>query len=109
MFNVGGGEVLVILLVALLVLGPGKLPDAARQIGNMLTQVRRMSSGFQNELRAAMDTTTDSASTPPTAPAVEAGDADPEAPATEADTSTAGSDAAGGDTSPAAADDPTAD
>jgi Tat protein translocase TatB subunit len=59
MFNVGGGEVLVILLVALLVLGPGKLPQAARQIGNVLTQVRQMSSGFQNELKSAMDETVD--------------------------------------------------
>lgn len=59
MFNVGSGELLVILLVALLVLGPGKLPDAARQIGNVLTQVRQMSSGFQRELKSAMDETLD--------------------------------------------------
>lgn len=64
MFNVGGGEVLVILLVALLVLGPNKLPEAARQVGNALTQVRRMSSGFQNEMRSALD----EAATPPSTP-----------------------------------------
>lgn len=55
MFNVGGGEVLVILLVALLVLGPTKLPQAAKQVGAAVTQLRRLSSGFQNELRAAME------------------------------------------------------
>jgi Tat protein translocase TatB subunit len=55
MFNVGGGEVLVILLVALLVLGPTKLPEAARQVGTVLTQIRKVSNGFQNELRSAMD------------------------------------------------------
>ena len=33
MFNVGGGEVLVIALIALIVLGPQRLPDAARQVG----------------------------------------------------------------------------
>jgi sec-independent protein translocase protein TatB len=65
MFNVGGGEILVILLVALLVVGPAKLPEAARQIGNGLTQLRKMSSGFQNELRAALD----DASAPPDTPA----------------------------------------
>ena len=55
MFNVGGGELLVILFVALVVLGPDKLPDAARKIGNVMGEIRRMSAGFQEEVRAAMD------------------------------------------------------
>jgi len=54
MGNLGGPEILVILLVALMVLGPNKLPDAARQIGKAVTQLRRMSSGFQQEMRDAM-------------------------------------------------------
>lgn len=54
MFNVGAPEVLVILVVALLVLGPDKLPDAARKVGNVMGELRRMSSGFQSELRDAM-------------------------------------------------------
>jgi sec-independent protein translocase protein TatB len=55
MFNVGGGEVLVILLIALIVLGPDKLPNAARQAGKYLGDFRRMSNGFKNELKDAMD------------------------------------------------------
>lgn len=55
MFNVGGGEVLVIMLIALIVLGPEKLPNAARQAGKYLGDFRRMSNGFQRELRDAMD------------------------------------------------------
>ena len=55
MFNVGGGEVLAILLLALMVLGPDKLPDAARQAGKYLAEFRRMSNGFQQEIRSAMD------------------------------------------------------
>lgn len=54
MFNVGTPELLVILLVALIVLGPNKLPDAARQVGRFMGELRRMSSGFQSELRDAM-------------------------------------------------------
>lgn len=54
MFNVGTPELLVILLVALVVLGPTKLPEAARQVGRFVGEVRRMSSGFQDELRDAM-------------------------------------------------------
>ncbi len=55
MFSVGGGEIFVILLVALIVLGPDKLPEAARKIGNVMGEVRRMSAGFQDEMRAAIE------------------------------------------------------
>ena len=55
MGNLGGGEILVILLVALLVLGPSKLPDAARQLGKAVAEFRKVSGGFQRELRAALE------------------------------------------------------
>ena len=55
MFNVGGGELLVILLIALIVLGPQKLPEAAKQIGGFARELRRMSTSFQNELKHALD------------------------------------------------------
>jgi len=54
-FNIGGAEFLVILLVALLVLGPNKLPQAARQVGHFLGEFRRVADGFQQELKSAMD------------------------------------------------------
>ena len=56
MFNIGGGEVIVILLIALIVLGPNRLPDAARTIGKTMGELRRLSSSFQNEVRGALDT-----------------------------------------------------
>lgn len=52
--NLGGAEILVILLIALLVLGPDKLPGAARSVGKGLSQLRRLSSGFEQEVRSAM-------------------------------------------------------
>ena len=55
MFNVGTGEFLLILVLALIVLGPDKLPTAARQAGKYLAEFRRMSSGFQQEFRNAVD------------------------------------------------------
>jgi sec-independent protein translocase protein TatB len=58
MFNVGAGELLVILLIALIVLGPDKLPETARKIGNVMGELKRMSSGFQNEMRSAMNEVT---------------------------------------------------
>ncbi len=45
----------MIVVVALVVLGPEKLPGAARQIGNVLRQVRKISTGFQQELQNALD------------------------------------------------------
>jgi Tat protein translocase TatB subunit len=54
MGNVGGGEILVILLAALLFLGPQKLPDAARQLGKALGEFRKMTAGFQRELHDAL-------------------------------------------------------
>ncbi len=55
MFNVGGGELMLIALVALLVLGPDKLPDFARKSARILGQLRSMSQGFQNEMKSVMD------------------------------------------------------
>jgi Tat protein translocase TatB subunit len=56
MGSIGAPEILVILVVALLVLGPDRLPEAARQAGRALAEIRRMSSGFQAELRDAIQT-----------------------------------------------------
>lgn len=64
--NLGGAEILVILLVALLVLGPEKLPGAARSIGKGLAQLRRLSGGFEQEVRNAMHETGISTSASPT-------------------------------------------
>ena len=50
-----GSELVIILLVALIVLGPEKLPDAIRKFGRVYGELRRMSQGFQSELRDALD------------------------------------------------------
>ncbi|MEQ8841389.1 MAG: Sec-independent protein translocase protein TatB [Acidimicrobiales bacterium] len=52
--NIGGLEVLFVMLVALVVLGPTKLPEAARQVGKFVNEARRMSAGFQKEFREAV-------------------------------------------------------
>ncbi|NLV54522.1 MAG: twin-arginine translocase subunit TatB [Acidimicrobiales bacterium] len=55
MFNVGAGEMMAILLVALVVLGPERLPKAMNQLGRYVGQLRQLSNGFQDELRRAID------------------------------------------------------
>jgi sec-independent protein translocase protein TatB len=54
-FNVTGGEVIIILVLALIVLGPEKLPDAIRRFARFYGEFKKMSTGFQNELRNALD------------------------------------------------------
>ncbi len=61
MGNIGGGEILVILLVALIFLGPEKLPEVARQVGKVMGEVRKVKDGFQREMRDAMRVIEDSA------------------------------------------------
>ena len=55
MGNLGGGELLVILVLGLLVLGPARLGVVAQQIGRVVGQARRMAGGFQAELRELVD------------------------------------------------------
>ncbi len=55
MFNLQGSEIIVILLLALVVLGPEKLPDAIRKFSRTYAELRKMGSGFQSELKSALD------------------------------------------------------
>ena len=50
MFNLGGMEILVILVVALLVLGPEKLPKFMRTVGKAVGELRRASTEFQRTM-----------------------------------------------------------
>jgi Tat protein translocase TatB subunit len=68
--SVGAPEILVIFLVALIVLGPERLPRAARQAGKAIGEFRRVTAGFQDEVRSAFedDEPTTEASTAAVAP-----------------------------------------
>ena len=55
MLNVGPGEVLVILVIALVVLGPSRLPGTARAMGRILAKTRQIVTKFQQEMQAAAD------------------------------------------------------
>ncbi len=45
----------MIAVIALVVLGPEKLPGAARQVGQAVRLLRKISTGFQQELQNALD------------------------------------------------------
>lgn len=50
MFGIGPQELLVILIVGLLVLGPKRLPEIARSLGKGLAEFRRASSDLRQSL-----------------------------------------------------------
>jgi sec-independent protein translocase protein TatB len=51
MFGVGLPEMAVILVVAVIVFGPDRLPEYARQAGRLVRQLRRFAQSAQDDLR----------------------------------------------------------
>lgn len=54
MFGVGLPEFAVIAVVAIIVFGPDRLPDLARQAARIVRQVRAMANDARDELRAEL-------------------------------------------------------
>ena len=52
MFGIGISELILILIVALLVIGPQKLPDLARSLARGLAEFKRASSEFKESFNA---------------------------------------------------------
>ena len=51
-----GFEWIVILVIALLILGPGKLPDVAAAVGKSIREFRKASSDVQDAVRVDVNT-----------------------------------------------------
>ncbi len=86
--NIGPGELLVILLIALLVFGPKKLPELGKSLGAGIREFRRGTAGLKEELEgsfreapapAPVQTVVAQAVVPPAAPAQSAGPVTPQA------------------------------
>jgi len=90
MFGIGMPELILILALALIVLGPKRLPEIARTLGKGLSEFRRATDELKDELRQvdlenesspkkphpAETYPTESAETPPSPSAVQATPAD---------------------------------
>jgi Tat protein translocase TatB subunit len=76
MFGIGPEELVLVLIVALLVLGPERLPRMARDVGRVVGELRRTSDEFREEFMQADKFLERQASTP-------AAIAEPAPPATQ--------------------------
>lgn len=74
MFGIGTTELILIMVVALLVLGPKKLPDMARSLGKGMAEFRRASNEFTRSLTASIE---EPPPVPPPAPAAKPAAAEP--------------------------------
>ncbi len=72
--SLGPAEILVILVVALIVFGPKRLPEVGRQVGSAVRELRKMQDTVKSELHSVVYPDLSPSDTPPridTADAVE--------------------------------------
>ncbi|RME16912.1 MAG: preprotein translocase [Bdellovibrio sp.] len=50
MFNLGISEIIAISIIALFVIGPERLPQAARTLARFINEIRRATSGLKNSM-----------------------------------------------------------
>ena len=50
-FNIGPFELLLVLILALLILGPGKLPEVGNALGRTIREFRKASTDVEDSLR----------------------------------------------------------
>jgi Tat protein translocase TatB subunit len=111
MFNIGPAELIVILMVALLIVGPKRLPEVGKSVGKALREIRRQTDEVKSSFEATInpdfdddDLVDDVTGSPPTdvdQPVTEwGGDDDAEAAPTQELGATAEPDPALADTEP---------
>jgi twin arginine-targeting protein translocase, TatA/E family len=54
--NIGAPELIIILVIALLILGPGKLPEVGASLGKSIREFRKASTDLQESVKVDVDT-----------------------------------------------------
>ena len=99
-FNIGPGELILFLIIALVVLGPGKLPDVAQSLGKSVREFRKAATDISDA--GKLDVPPPSAQATPPAPPLGAPEAAAIPPASAVAVSPVPEAAAPADASPAA-------
>ena len=73
MFNVGAGEIALIMVAALLVLGPKRLPELARGLGKFLREFRRQTDDVRSMVEREFYKMDQELETPPATPSLPEG------------------------------------
>ena len=66
--QLGPLEIAVVLLIALLVFGPNRLPELAKQVGGALRELRKIQQNIRADLHDMIQDESDGAAPPPTLP-----------------------------------------
>lgn len=55
LFDFGTGEIMLVMLAVLLVFGPGKIPEIARNLGKFINEIKRASEDIKTEINREAD------------------------------------------------------
>ncbi len=55
MFGIGGGELIVIIFIALMLFGSDKIPDIARTMGKAMAQLKNATNDIKSEIKRSAD------------------------------------------------------
>ena len=67
-FNIGPGELILVLVIVLIIFGPGKLPDIGNAIGRGVREFRKASSDIEDSIRGDTKNTSSESSSNESAP-----------------------------------------
>ena len=73
MFGIGTSEILIILVIALLVLGPNEIPKIAKTLGRGMRELERAKNELKDSIQFEMDEEESQEAKPPENDAAEAG------------------------------------
>jgi len=71
-FNIGPGELIIVLIIALIVVGPGKLPDVGASLGKSIREFRKAASDVTDSTKLEAAAPAAAAAAPAATPAAPA-------------------------------------